>query len=83
MLHSLVLLDKWDLYNDQGRLGITGRLLREACNVDLQFVDSSGGKDALSLLAGTDDLPDIIIELEPTIPGGVQKLLLDGSIIPS
>ena len=70
-----------DLYNDQGDWEYW-QAIEEACNVDLQFVDSSGGKDALSLLAGTDDLPDIIIELEPTIPGGVQKLLLDGSIIP-
>lgn len=50
--------------------------------MDLQFLDSSGGKDALSLLAGTDDLPDLIIDYDPTFPGGVQKMLSDGSIIP-
>ena len=70
-----------DLYSDQGDWEYW-KAVEEACNVDLQFVDSTGGKDALSLLAGTDDLPDIIIEYDTTFPGGVQKLLLDGSIIP-
>ena len=36
--------------------------IEKATGVDLQFVDSSGRKDALSILIGTDDLPDIIIE---------------------
>ena len=49
--------------------------------MDMQFLDSSGGNDALSLLAGTDDLPDIIIDYDTTFPGGVQKMLSDGSII--
>ncbi len=50
--------------------------------MDLQFVDSSGRKDALSILIGTDDLPDIIIEYNSDVSGGVQKLLADGSILP-
>lgn len=70
-----------DLYSDQGDWEYW-QAIEEACNVDLQFLDSTGGKDALSLLAGTDDLPDIIIEYDTTFPGGVQKMLLDGSIIP-
>lgn len=70
-----------DLYGDQGDWEYW-QAIEEACNVDLQFLDSSGGKDALSLLAGTDDLPDIIIDYDPTFPGGVQKMLSDGSIIP-
>lgn len=70
-----------DLYADQGDWEYW-KAIEEACNVDLQFVDSSGGKDALSLLAGTDDLPDIVIEYDGTFPGGVQKTLSDGSIIP-
>lgn len=69
-----------DLYGDQGDWEYW-QAIEEACNVDLQFVDSSGGKDALSLLAGTDDLPDIVIEYDTTFPGGVQKMLLDGSIV--
>ncbi|MDO5518193.1 MAG: extracellular solute-binding protein, partial [Clostridium sp.] len=69
-----------DLYKDQGDWEYW-KAIEEACNVDLEFVDSSGGKDALSLLAGTDDLPDIIIDYDFTFPGGVQKMLLDGSII--
>lgn len=70
-----------DLYSDQGDWEYW-QAIEEACNVDLQFLDSSGGKDALSLLAGTDDLPDIIIDYDSTFPGGVQKMLSDGSIIP-
>lgn len=56
--------------------------VEKATGVDLEFIDSSGGKDALSILIGTDDLPDIIIEYNGTVSGGVQKLLADGSIIP-
>lgn len=70
-----------DLYADQGDWEYW-QAIEEACNVDLQFLDSSGGKDALSLLAGTDDLPDLIIDYDGTFPGGVQKMLSDGSIIP-
>ncbi len=69
-----------DLYSDQGDWEYW-QAIEKACNVDLQFLDSSGGKDALSLLAGTDDLPDIIIDYDTTFPGGVQKMLSDGSII--
>lgn len=50
------------LYSDQGDWEYW-QAIEEACNVNLEFMDSSGGKDALSLLAGTDDLPDIIIYL--------------------
>ena len=56
--------------------------IEKATGVDLQFVDSSGRKDALSILIGTDDLPDIIIEYNGEVSGGVQKLLADGSILP-
>ncbi|MBE5962054.1 MAG: hypothetical protein E7256_11865 [Lachnospiraceae bacterium] len=69
-----------DLYSDQGDWEYW-KAVEEACNVDLQFLDSSGGNEALSLLAGTDDLPDIIIDYDFTFPGGVQKMLSDGSII--
>ncbi len=69
-----------DLYSDQGDWEYW-QAIEEACNVELSFLDSSGGKDALSLLAGTDDLPDIIIDYDWTFPGGVQKMLNDGSII--
>ena len=69
-----------DLYSDQGDWEYW-QAIEEACNVNLEFLDSSGGKDALSLLAGTDDLPDIIIDYDGTFPGGVQKMLMDGSII--
>lgn len=55
--------------------------IEEACNVNLEFVDSSGGKDSLSILMGTDDLPDIIYEWDGNVPGGVQKALADGSIL--
>lgn len=69
-----------DLYADQGDWEYW-KNIEQACNVELEFLDSSGGKDALSLLAGTDDLPDIIIDYDWTFPGGVQKMLSEGSII--
>lgn len=70
-----------DLYQDQGDWEYW-KAIETACNVDLEFLDSTGGKDALSLLAGTDDLPDIIIDYDGTFPGGIQKMLLEGSVIP-
>lgn len=69
-----------DIYQDQGDSEYW-KAIEEACNVDLEFVDSSNGKDALSLLVGSDDMPDIIIDYDNTFPGGVQDMLLDGSII--
>ncbi|MCM1026987.1 MAG: extracellular solute-binding protein [Roseburia sp.] len=56
--------------------------IEEACNVDLKFIDSTGGKDGLSILIGTNDLPDIIFEWDGNIGGGVQKSLADGTILP-
>ena len=70
-----------DYFKDQGD-AYYWKAIEEATGVDLQFIDSSGGKDALSILVGTDDLPDIIIEYDGTLPGGVQKMLADGSIVP-
>lgn len=63
-----------DYFKDQGD-AYYWKAIEEATGVDLQFIDSSGGKDALSILVGTDDLPDIIIEYDGTLPGGVQKSL--------
>lgn len=54
---------------------------QKACNVELEFIDATGGKDALSVLATTGDLPDIIIEYDGNLPGGVQQTLANGSII--
>lgn len=70
-----------DYFKDQGD-AYYWKAIEEATGVDLEFIDSSGGKDALSILVGTDDLPDIIIEYDGTLPGGVQKMMADGSIIP-
>lgn len=56
--------------------------IEKNCNVELEFVDTSGGKDSLSILIGTEDLPDLIIDWETTLPGGIDKALADGSIIP-
>lgn len=55
--------------------------IEEACNVKLEFINSAGGKDALSILMGTNDLPDLIFEWDGNVPGGVQKALADGSIL--
>ena len=54
-----------DYFKDQGD-AYYWKAIEEATGVDLQFIDSSGGKDALSILVGTDDLPDIIIEYDGT-----------------
>lgn len=56
-----------DYFKDQGD-AYYWKAIEEATGVDLQFIDSSGGKDALSILVGTDDLPDIIIEYDGTLP---------------
>lgn len=55
--------------------------IEEACNVDLEFVNSAGGKEALSILTGTGDLPDLIYDWDYNIPDGLQGSLNNGSII--
>ncbi len=52
----------------------------EACNVELEFIDSTGGKDAMSVLIASGDLPDIIITYDNTL--NPQNALVDESIIP-
>lgn len=54
----------------------------EATNTEVEFLDSTGGTEALSILISTGDTPDIIIEYEGKVPTGVQQSLLDGTIIP-
>lgn len=70
-----------DVYQDQGDSEYW-KTIEEACNVDLEFVDSSSGTDALSLLVAADDMPDIIIDYDFNMPGGPQEMLLEESIIP-
>jgi len=70
-----------DYFKDQGD-AYYWKAIEEATGVDLQFIDCTGGKDTLSILVGTDDLPDIIIEYDGNLPGGVQKMMADGSILP-
>ena len=55
---------------------------QKATNTEIEFLDITGGKDALSVLISADDMPDIIIEYDFNVPTGPQQSLLDGTIIP-
>lgn len=69
-----------DLYTDQGDTPFW-QAVEAATGVDLQFIDATGGAEALSILIGTNDLPDIIIENNTSLPGGIQQQLQQGNII--
>lgn len=56
--------------------------IQEACNVEFEFIDSTGSKDAMSLLIGSNTLPDLVLCNEAIISGGVQSLLTAGAIVP-
>ncbi len=55
---------------------------QEATNTEIEFMDSTGGTEALSVLISTNDMPDIIIDYSHNIPTGIQQSLLDETIIP-
>ncbi len=55
---------------------------QKATNTQLEFLDTTGGMEALSVLISTGDLPDIIIEYSNNIPTGIQQSLLDETILP-
>lgn len=52
-----------------------------ATNTEIEFVDSTGGLEALSVLIASGDMPDIIIDYSINIPKGVQQSLHDGTIV--
>lgn len=54
---------------------------QKATNTQIEFIDSTGGKEALSVLISTGDLPDIIIEYSNNIPTGIQQSLNDGTFL--
>lgn len=56
--------------------------IEEACNVELEFVDSTGSTEALSVLIGTNTLPDLVYCMGSEIAGGIQSLLSGGAIVP-
>lgn len=56
--------------------------IQEATGVDIEFISSTGGKEALSILVASNDLPDIVCEWDGNMPGGVQKSLSEETIIP-
>ena len=56
--------------------------IQEACNVDLEFVDTSGSTTTMSVLIGTNSLPDIIYCGAATISGGIESLLAADLIYP-
>ena len=55
--------------------------IQEACNVKFKFVDSTGGKETMSILIGTNDLPDMILCSKNDISGGIQTLLDTGAVV--
>ena len=55
---------------------------QKATNTEIEFLDITGGSEALSILISTGDMPDIIIEYDFNIPTGIQQSLLDKTIIP-
>lgn len=54
---------------------------QKATNTQLEFLDSTGGAEALSVLISTGDLPDVIIEYSANIPTGIQQSLHDDTIL--
>lgn len=56
--------------------------IEEACNVEFEFIDNSGGKDALSLMIGSNTLPDLVLCSAGDISGGVDALVNAGTIVP-
>lgn len=70
-----------DVLNNQGDAPYW-KAYQEATNTELEFLDITGGKEALSVLISANDMPDIIIEYDFNVPTGPQQSLLDGTIIP-
>lgn len=58
------------------------KIIQEATGVDVDYISGSGGSEALSLLIVADDTPDIIDDSWGNFPGGIDKCLADGVIIP-
>ena len=57
--------------------------IQEACNVEFEFIDSSGGADTLSLLIGSNTLPDLVLLINKSyVSGGLDSLVEAGAIVP-
>ena len=85
---KLVVWGSWDgmadILDEQGNAPYW-QAYQEATNTEIEFIDTTGGKEALSVLISTmstGDMPDIIIEYDFNIPTGLQQSLLDETIIP-
>lgn len=56
--------------------------IQEATGVAVEYLSGSGGTEALSLRIVAEETPDIIDEWWGNFPGGIDKCLADGTIIP-
>jgi len=57
------------------------KALQEGAGVDLEFLDATGGVEALSLMIASDDLPDIIIGQDSYFSHGVITAVEEGTIL--
>lgn len=58
------------------------KTIQDKTGIPIEFITSTGGAEQLSLLIVSDDIPDIIEEYWGNFPGGIDKCLSDGTIIP-
>ena len=56
-------------------------IIEEVCNVEIEFVDSVGSTEAMSILIGTNTLPDLVWCGKTEIAGGINQLYIDGGVL--
>jgi len=70
-----------DMVNDPGDTAFY-KAIEEACNVEIEFIDSEGGAEQMSILIGTNTLPDLVWCSKEEIAGGIHQLYIDGGVLP-
>ena len=81
-----VKLTIWSSFTCEGQVDNPGdtafyQEIEKACNVEFEFIDSTGGAETLSILIGTNMLPDLVYCRGKEISGGIQSLLEAGTIV--